>query len=240
MTKLLFTALLGLFSLLPAEAQTIYKTPTLEIDSVAPNTYVHRTFLLTKTWGNVPCNGLVYVNQGEAAVFDTPCTDSVSLQLMHWIRSHTRARIVAIVVNHFHDDCLGGLRAFHQAGVRSYSSELCRQLARKAGVTVPQQGFRHLQRIRVGKTTIENFYPGAGHTRDNIVSYIPATKVLFGGCILKEVYATKGNLADADTTAWSGSICRIRQRYPQARVLVPGHGDYGGQELLHYTEKLFR
>jgi metallo-beta-lactamase class B len=72
------------------------------------------------------------------------------------------------------------------------------------------------------------------------VSYIPATKVLFGGCILKEVDATKGNLADADTTAWSGSIGRIRQRYPQARVLVPGHGDYGGQELLHYTEKLFR
>jgi len=226
--------------MLPAGAQTIFKSPELEIDSVAPNTYVHRTFLETKTWGKVPCNGLIYINSGQAAVFDTPCTDADSRRLISWIQLHTHCRVVAIVVNHFHDDCLGGLAAFHQAGVPSYSSELCRTLARQQHKTIPQHGFLHTQTIRVGNSRVINFYPGAGHTRDNIVSYVPASRVLFGGCILKEMGASKGNLADADTTAWSGSIRCIRKKFPQARILVPGHGQYGGRQLLDYTEKLFR
>ena len=71
-----------------AQGKNIYMSPSLEIDSVAPGTYVHRTFLQTEEWGKVPCNGLIYVNSGEAAVFDTPSTDSVSNQLIGWIAHH--------------------------------------------------------------------------------------------------------------------------------------------------------
>ncbi|HET7734142.1 MAG TPA: metallo-beta-lactamase, partial [Paludibacter sp.] len=184
--------------------QTIYKTPALEIDSIAANTYVHRTFLSTKEWGKVPCNGAIFVDNGEAIVFDTPPTDSVSIQLISWIKNHTRASIKAIVVNHSHDDCLGGLAVFHCAGVPSYSSVLTRQLAQKDTQnkpTVPQHDFTKTLKLKIGKTTIVNYYPGEGHTHDNIVSYIPSVKVLFGGCLIKALGSGKGNLAETNVAA---------------------------------------
>lgn len=222
--------------------QTIYKTPTLEIDSIASNTYVHRTFLNTKEWGKVPCNGAVFVNHGEAVVFDTPPTDSVSTELISWIKNHTRAAIKAIVVNHSHDDCLGGLAVFHRAGVPSYSSVLTRQLAQKDTLNkpvVPQHGFTKMLKLKIGRTTIVNYYPGEGHTCDNIVSYIPSVKVLFGGCLIKALGSGKGNLDEANVMAWPESVRNVQQKFPEALIVIPGHGAYGNRSLLDYTIRLF-
>lgn len=222
--------------------QTIYKTPGLEIDSIAANTYVHRTFLNTKEWGKVSCNGAIFIDNGEAIVFDTPTTDSVSTELISWIKDHTRATIKAIVINHSHDDCLGGLAVFHRAGVPSYSSELTRELAKKDTQnkpTVPQHGFSKMLKLKIGKATIVNYYPGEGHTRDNIVSYIPSVKVLFGGCLIKALGSGKGNLAEANVSAWPESVRTVKQKFPEAVIVIPGHGAYGGNTLLDYTIKLF-
>ena len=47
--------------------------------------------------------------------------------------------------------------------------------------------------------TIEVFFPGAGHTRDNLVVWLPEHRVLFGGCMVKSARGrTPGNLADAE------------------------------------------
>lgn len=222
--------------------QTIYKTPGLEIDSIAANTYVHRTFLDTKEWGKVPCNGAIFIDNGEAIVFDTPTTDSVSAELILWIKNHTRATIKAIVVNHSHDDCLGGLSVFHRAGVPSYSSELTRELAQKDTLNkpvVPQHCFTKMLKLKIGKATIVNYYPGEGHTRDNIVSYIPSVKVLFGGCLIKALGSSKGNLAEANVSAWPESVRNVKQKFSEAAIVIPGHGAYGGRALLDYTIKLF-
>lgn len=243
MKRIILNIIVGL--LLTANAfaqQTIYKTPGLEIDSIAAHTYVHRTFLSTKEWGKVPCNGAVYINNGEAIVFDTPATDSISVELISWIKNHTQAAIKAIVVNHSHDDCLGGLAVFHHAGIPSYSSELTRQLAQKDTLNkpvVPQHGFTKMLKLKIGKTTIVNYYPGEGHTRDNIVSYIPSVKVLFGGCLIKALGSGKGNLAEANVSAWPESVRNVKQKFPEAVIVIPGHGAYGGRSLLDYTIKLF-
>lgn len=222
--------------------QTIYKTPTLEIDSIAPGTYVHRTYFSTKEWGKVSCNGAVYVNKGEAVVFDTPTTDSVSVKLISWIRNHTHAAIKAIVVNHAHIDCLGGLAAFHQAGIPSYSSKQAQTFARNDKTNkpvVPQHGFDNILKLKIGRATIINYYPGEGHTRDNIVSYIPDVKVLFGGCIIKALGSGKGNVEEANVTAWPASVRNVKQMFPNAVIVIPGHGDYGNRSLLDYTIHLF-
>lgn len=221
---------------------TIYKTTTLEIDSIAPGTYVHRTYLSTKEWGKVACNGTVYVNKGESVVFDTPATDSVSAELISWIKAHTHSHIKAIVVNHSHEDCLGGLAVFHKAGIPSYSSKRTQTFARNDTVNkpiVPQHSFTKELILKIGGTSIINYYPGEGHTRDNIVSYIPATKVLFGGCIIKALGSGKGNLAEANVTTWAQSVRNVKQKFPNAVIIIPGHGAYGPHSLLDYTIKMF-
>ena len=90
-----------------------------------------------------------------------------------------------------------------------------------------------------GGTKVHNFYPGEAHTRDNIVTWIPAEATIFGGCMVKSIDASKGNLADANVKAWPTTIRAIRSKYPSAKIIIPGHGDPGGKELLDYTIRLF-
>jgi hypothetical protein len=46
---------------------------------------------------------------------------------------------------------------------------------------------------------------------------------------------TKGNLADADLKAWPNTIKKVMAKFPSARIVIPGHGDAGGLELLQHT-----
>jgi len=63
--------------------------------------------------------------------------------------------------------------------------------------------------------------------------------VLFGGCLVKEVGAGKGNLEEANPTAWPESVRNVKAKYPDVKMVVPGHGAWGGIELLDYTINLF-
>ena len=86
----------------------------------------------------------------------------------------------------------------------------------------------------------EVFYPGAGHTVDNTVVWIPEHRVLFGGCLVKEQRAvTLGNTAEADVDAWPVSLEAVARRYPTADVVVPGHGAWGDLGLVDHTSSLF-
>ncbi len=58
--------------------------------------------------------------------------------------------------------------------------------------------------------------------------------------MIKELDANKGNLADANTTDWPYTVMKIKSEYPQAKIVIPGHGESGGTDLLDYTETLFK
>ena len=85
-----------------------------------------------------------------------------------------------------------------------------------------------------------NYWLGEAHTPDNIITWIPAEKTIFGGCMVKSMDASKGYLGDANVTAWPATIEKIKSTCPSAKIIVPGHGDPGGQELLDYTIRLFK
>ena len=92
---------------------------------------------------------------------------------------------------------------------------------------------------RTDASGFELFYPGAGHTADNVVAYFPAAGVLFGGCLVKSDTATTvGNVADADVDAWPQTVARVRARYPEVDRVVPGHGAVSGPAALTVTEAL--
>jgi glyoxylase-like metal-dependent hydrolase (beta-lactamase superfamily II) len=73
-----------------------------------------------------------------------------------------------------------------------------------------------------------------GHTRDNIVVWLPRQRVLFGGCFLKSVTsADLGYLADAVVGDWAGSARRVSARYPARQITIPGHGIVTGDPVGH-------
>ena len=58
------------------------------------------------------------------------------------------------------------------------------------------------------------FYPGPGHTTDNIVISFPG--VLYGGCLIKSMEAKDlGFTGDAKLDAWPEAVRRVSQRYPE-------------------------
>ena len=234
--------LLLILTLLVGQAQgqdITYQTESLKIIRLSPQTFVHVSYLNVPDYGRVPCNGLVFVDGQEAVVVDTPTNDSASVELIRWVEGPLASEVRAVVVTHFHDDCLAGLAAFHSRAVPSYATYATVELARKNDNALPSQGFDSLLEITVGNKKVVNQFFGEGHTTDNIVSYLPSEEVLFGGCLIKEVGAGKGNLADANLSAWANTVRRIKQTYPNVKYVVPGHGTAGGMELLDYTAKMF-
>jgi metallo-beta-lactamase class B len=224
----------------PFKPKEVYKSGSLSIIQITENTFQHISFKQTNDFGRVPCNGLVVRNGKETIVFDTPTNDSSAGELIKWIKETLHCNINAIIPTHFHDDCLGGLKAFEDHAIPSYAYFKTIELAKTNNYVVPKNGFKDSLILRVGDEHIVAKFFGEGHTIDNVVGYFPSENVLFGGCLIKELDAGKGYLGDANISDWSGTVEKVKKGYPNVTVVVPGHGDYGDHTLLDYTITLFR
>lgn len=224
----------------PEVGKAVYQSEDLLIVQVAENSFVHTSFLKTESYGKVACNGLIVRSGKEAVVFDTPTRDEESKELISWVKKGLNCKIKAVIPTHFHEDCVGGLKEFERSKIPSYASNKTITYAKQNGANVPQHGFIDSLVLTVGKTKAYAAFWGEGHTRDNVVGYFPDDKVLFGGCLIKELQAGKGNLADANVQAWPATVEKVKQAYPNAQIVVPGHGKVGDQSLFDYTIQLFR
>lgn len=218
----------------------IYESENLKIKQLSDNTFIHISYLNTEDFGNVACNGMIVTHSNEALIFDTPVNDSDSAELIDWIIKTLNCKPKGIVVSHFHTDCLGGLNEFHKRHIPSYACTKTIELAKSADKPLPQNGFNTILEINAGNIKVINEYLGAGHTVDNIVSYIPSEKILFGGCLIKSTGAGKGNLEDASVADWSQTVMKVKMNYGEAKTIIPGHGKTAGPELLDYTIDLFK
>lgn len=222
------------------KAKKIYESKDLVITQISENSFIHTSFKQTNDFGNVPCNGLIVKDHNETIVFDTPTQDKSSEELIRWINEKLHAKINAIIPTHFHDDSLGGLMAFHKHNIPSYSYAKTIELAKENNFVIPENDFNDSLVLKVGDKDVTAKFFGEGHTRDNFVGYFPGENILFGGCLLKELEAGKGYLGDANISAWSKTVEKVKKEYPNVKVVVPGHGDYGDGKLLDYTIDLFK
>ncbi|WP_420602623.1 subclass B1 metallo-beta-lactamase [Flagellimonas sp.] len=219
---------------------TVYESKTLSIKSLSKNVYLHTSYLHIPDYGSFPCNGVIYVNNKDAIIFDTPSNIQVTSELINYIQKELECTIKGVVASHFHDDCLGGLEAIHEHDIPSYGSTLTIAEAKKDSLVPPNHAFDDKILLKVGQMETETIFLGEGHTKDNVVSYFKDDKLLFGGCLVKEMGASKGNLSDANVSEWSATISRIKTKFPDVEIVVPGHGKEGGTELLDYTAELFK
>jgi len=218
----------------------LYQSDNLIIIQVSENAFVHTSYLQTNDFGNVPCNGMIVRNSNEAIVFDTPTNDTSANELIKFIKEKLHCKVNAIVPTHFHSDCLGGLAAFHIQNIPSFANFSTIELTKLNNIVNPQNGFKDELKLKLGKTFAMVKYFGQGHTKDNVVGYFPSENILFGGCLIKEIEATKGYLGDANVGDWSNTVLKIKKQYPNLKIVIPGHGAIGGSELLDYTIQLFQ
>ena len=212
--------------------------PDLRVESVVPGVWRHVSVKVDPDYGAIPANGLIVIGQDAAALIDTPWTDEQTGLLFEFVEREFGVKIAHVVATHSHGDCMGGLAEAHKRGAESYSLELTAEFARSADGPVPRKTFTDKYRFSLGEVDIELRYFGGGHTRDNIVAWLPQKQLLFGGCLVKREGASAGYTAEADLAAWPETIRKVIAAYPEAKVVVPGHGPPGSVEYLDYTIEL--
>lgn len=216
-------------------------SPQLQVQQLAPNLWLHRTEQKISTGQVFTSNGLILQTATGIWLLDTAWGYYPTVDLLHWIDVVLQKPVVQAIATHGHDDRVGGAAALAQRGI---PLQVTQQTMQAAEATIQP----HLQvsaNLAVGERfsqgPVEWFYPGAAHTQDNIVLYLPEYQLLFGGCAVKAPrFPGLGNIADADVQQWPESLQRIKHAYPQLKILVPGHGDVGDSQLLDYSLGLFQ
>jgi metallo-beta-lactamase class B len=91
-------------------------------------------------------------------------------------------------------------------------------------------------KLKTGEEIVEVYFPGESHSIDNVVVYFHRRKILFGGCMIKSLESKgPGFTGDANMEEWPKSVKKVLNKYKNARIVVPGHGNWGDTKLLKHT-----
>jgi metallo-beta-lactamase class B len=221
-----------------ASDQPLELADDLQVRKLGAGSWLHTSVKELPAVGRVPSNGLVIIGREGALLVDTPWTPEQTRRLLAWLQEAQGTSVRDAIITHFHEDRLGGVSAL-PAGVRIHALAATVELAGRHGNSFSATELQPETALELAGGAVETFFPGAGHAPDNIVVWLPAQRLLFGGCFVKAAASGElGNIADADIPSWRGSVQRVIERYPTATVVIPGHGAPGGQELLVHTREL--
>lgn len=216
--------------------KTVTISDDLKLIQISDQVWIHRSYMTTEEFGRISANGIIYINNSEALVGDTPTNEAQSVLLLDWLKEQEVA-VKAVVVNHHHVDAVGGLQAFHKHSIPSYGHTLTQDLTEDV-LLKPWHTFSDSMALDIGSETIKAYYFGKGHTDDNIALWIPEEQTLFGGCLVKSLKAGKGYLGDATVEDWPNTIKNIQQYFPEIKTVIPGHGAHGNTDLLDATIRI--
>ncbi len=236
-----FLAAFLVFAAAPARAaEEGQQAPVLE--KIAEDVWVHKSWRHVDGWGLVLSQGLVVKVDTGVVLVDTAWTDADTEKLLALIEEETGAMPVKAIVTHAHDDKMGGMKALHAHGVETAAHRFSNEDAPVRGLTPAQvpmyisEKGKQLVFAGYSGVPLEVFYPGAGHTRDNIVVYYAPAKVLFGGCLIRPGDSGNlGNTADGDVGHWAEAARNVAEAFPEAEIVIPSHGPMGGRALLDHT-----
>jgi metallo-beta-lactamase class B len=231
---------------------------TLNISQLKTDVYI---VTHTYPW---PANSLVVLMQnGDIVLLDTPYTPQAMDLILNWINKKYGKRNIVAINTHFHIDRLGGNAALVKAGIPIYGSDLTIAEIKNRGEKSKEllaswindktikdyyANFKYVLPTKIfdakkglelhfGKELLKVSYYGAGHTTDNIVVYLPAKRLIFGGCMILALDAkTSGNVSDGNIEAWKLTLKKIK--HDSFDSVVPGHGAPGGIELIKHTEQI--
>lgn len=213
------------------------KIPSLVIERIQEGVYLHKSFSHVDGFGLVSSNGLVAVDGGKAFIIDTPWSERDTAKLVQWVKGKDY-ELLGSISTHSHEDRTAGIRWLNDHAIATYASALTNELLKKEDKELATISFEENE-LLPADGLIEAFYPGGGHTIDNLVVWLPKSKILFGGCLVRNLAAKSlGYTGEAHIEQWSNSVEKVLLRYPQATLVVPGHGKPGDVQLLKHTKKL--
>jgi glyoxylase-like metal-dependent hydrolase (beta-lactamase superfamily II) len=235
------TSILFFLTLVSAGSILAQQTaPPLSISHLTGNFYVYTTWKLLNG-SPFPSNSMYVVTDSGVVMIDTPWNAAETAPLLDSIEQRHHRKVVLCIVTHFHDDRNAGLDILKQRGIKTFSTAQTWGLSKDKSEPMAEYRFSHDTNFALGGLSFRTYYPGEGHTTDNIVVWFPRQKVLYGGCLVKSTEAGGlGNTADANLQKWPATIRNLMRKYPAPRYIIPGHMDWRSRKSLSHTLKLLR
>jgi peptidoglycan/xylan/chitin deacetylase (PgdA/CDA1 family) len=213
---------------------------SVSLTRLADGLWLHTSTRELEGVGSFPSHGLLVEHEGGGLLIDSAWGQAATMELLAQIDRELGQRPRAAIVTDFHDDRAGGVAQLEAAGIEVWSSPGIIERLISASQPAP---VHVLEQPRWSGTfadvALEVWFPGAGHSPENLVVWLPDQRVLFGGCLLR-AYESRGlgNLEDADLDAWAPTLRAVRERYTNAQMVVPSHGNAGGPEILDHSVAL--
>jgi metallo-beta-lactamase class B len=205
--------------------------PGVYVKQLAPDVWVD-TFIGKAEGAPYPANGLLLVSGDLSVLVDPGWAPEQTKALLAFAKERLGSPVKKAVITHWHEDRAAGIAVLRAEEIETIALDLTAEALAKKSRPVPEHLFTRAQLPYSDPMGFEIFYPGPGHTADNIVVYLPKQKILDGGCFLKSANVTGlGNLEDADLVAWPKSLQNLAERYAEAKVVIPGHGPIAGDPI---------
>jgi metallo-beta-lactamase class B len=210
-------------------------TINLKITQLTGDFYIFNTYNLYKG-ERIPANGMYLVTQDGVVMFDSPWDTTQFQPLLDSIQARHQKKVVLCIATHFHDDRSGGLEYYTQQGVRTYTTTKTDELSKNSGKKRAAFLIDKDTVFTVGQYSFQTYYPGQGHTADNIVIWFQKEKVLYGGCLIKSTEDEDlGYLGDANVKAYAATVRNVQVKCKQPAFVIPGHGDWTSVKSLQHT-----
>lgn len=188
-----------------------------------------------------PNTGVV-IGDDSVMIMDARATPVAAQELIDAVRGVTDKPIKYVVLSHYHAVRVLGASAYEadhiiasamtrdlivERGQQDFESEVQRfprlfqAVESVPGLTWPTLTFTDRMTLYMGEREVRLMHLGRGHTKGDIVAWLPAEKVCFSGDLVE--FGATPYAGDAYPSEWPATLENLRAL--GAEKMVPGRGD---------------
>jgi metallo-beta-lactamase class B len=210
----------------------------LEISHLTGDFYIYTTYNTYQNY-QVPANGMYFVTNSGVILFDTPWDTTQFQPLLDSIKLKHNKPVILCIATHWHSDRTAGLEYYKQQGIKTYTTALTDELSKKNEKKRAEFLIAKDTVFNIEQYSFETYYPGEGHTADNIVIWFNKEKILYGGCLIKGADAENlGYLGDANVTAYYSTLKNVQQKCIAPKFIIVSHSRWNNINSLKHSIKL--
>ncbi len=210
----------------------------LKITPLTGDFYIYTTYNVYE--GNyIPAHGMYLLTENGAVLFDTPWDTTQFQPLLDSIKLKHNKIVTICIATHWHSDRTEGIEYYKKQRIKTYTTTLTDKFSRENNKKRATFLMTKDTVFNVGKYSFEVYYPGEGHTADNIIVWFDKEKILYGGCLIKGADAENlGYLGDANVTEYETTLRKVQIKCPNPKYIIVSHHDWTNLNSLKRSIKL--
>jgi metallo-beta-lactamase class B len=214
------------------------QSPKIKITPLTGNYFIYTTYG-TYVKSPVPAHGMYVVTDRGVLLLDTPWDTTQFQPLLDSIQKRHKKQVVLCIATHWHSDRTEGLEYYRRQKIKTYTTALTDSFSRHHNKKRAEFLMTKDTVFNIGGTSFEVYYPGGGHTEDNIVVWFGKEEILYGGCLIKGAEAENlGYLGDANIASYEETLRKLERRYPDPAYIIVSHHDWTNVNSLKNSIRL--